>query len=81
MTSNQDLMARREAAVPRGVSSMHPRFFARGSNAEVFDAEGTRYIDLATGIAVCFLPALTMPDDLLAEAMERLTGLMQRIAG
>jgi 4-aminobutyrate aminotransferase/(S)-3-amino-2-methylpropionate transaminase len=32
---------------------MHPRFFARGDNAEVYDAEGTRYIDLATGIAVC----------------------------
>jgi 4-aminobutyrate aminotransferase/(S)-3-amino-2-methylpropionate transaminase len=53
MTSNSELLARRDAAVPRGVSSMHPRFFARGENAEVYDAEGTRYIDLATGIAVC----------------------------
>lgn len=53
MTSNSELSARREAAVPRGVSSMHPRFFAHGENAEVYDVEGNRYIDLATGIAVC----------------------------
>ncbi|MBU0557135.1 MAG: 4-aminobutyrate--2-oxoglutarate transaminase [Alphaproteobacteria bacterium] len=53
MTDNKTLWARREAAVPRGVGSMHHRFFARGANAEVFDAEGTRYIDFATGIAVC----------------------------
>lgn len=53
MTSNSELWARRERAVPRGVSSMHPRFFARGANAEAFDAEGNRYIDFATGIAVC----------------------------
>lgn len=53
MTDNKALWARREAAVPRGVGSMHQRFFARGSNAEIFDEEGTRYIDLATGIAVC----------------------------
>lgn len=53
MTSNADLWARREAAIPRGVGSIHQRFFERGQNAEVFDAEGTRYIDFATGIAVC----------------------------
>lgn len=53
MTTNAELWGRREAAVPRGVSSMHQRFFARGSNAEAFDEEGNRYIDLATGIAVC----------------------------
>lgn len=53
MTTNAELWARREKAVPRGVSSMHQRFFAKGQNAEVFDEEGTRYIDLATGIAVC----------------------------
>lgn len=53
MTSNAELWARREAAIPRGVSSLHQRFFERGQNAEIFDAEGTRYIDFATGIAVC----------------------------
>ncbi len=53
MTTNAELWTRREAAVPRGVGSMHQRFFARGDNAEAFDAEGKRYIDFATGIAVC----------------------------
>ena len=53
MTTNAELWARREAAVPRGVASTHQRFFERGQNAEAFDAEGTRYIDLASGIAVC----------------------------
>jgi len=53
MTTNAELWSRREAAVPRGVSSMHHRFFARGANAEAFDEEGNRYIDLAAGIAVC----------------------------
>ncbi|WP_126173803.1 4-aminobutyrate--2-oxoglutarate transaminase [Altericroceibacterium xinjiangense] len=53
MTSNSELWARREAAVPRGVASMHQRFFVRADNAEAFDAEGKRYIDFATGIAVC----------------------------
>jgi 4-aminobutyrate aminotransferase/(S)-3-amino-2-methylpropionate transaminase len=53
MTSNAQLWARREAAVPRGVSSMHQRFFERGDNALAYDAEGARYVDFATGIAVC----------------------------
>ena len=51
--TNASLWARREAAVPRGVSSLHQRFCASASNAELVDAEGTRYIDFATGIAVC----------------------------
>lgn len=53
MSNNAELWARRNSAVPRGVGSMHQRFFERGNNAEVWDAEGTRYIDFATGIAVC----------------------------
>jgi 4-aminobutyrate aminotransferase/(S)-3-amino-2-methylpropionate transaminase len=51
--TNAGLWARREAAVPRGVSSLHQRFCASASNAELVDAEGTRYIDFGTGIAVC----------------------------
>lgn len=55
MTSkkNAELWARREQAIPRGVGSMHPRFFDHGRNAEIFDVEGKRYVDFATGIAVC----------------------------
>lgn len=52
MTTNAELQQRREAAVPRGVSTMHPRFIARALNAEMWDVEGRRYIDFASGIAV-----------------------------
>src|SRR5215208_1235290 len=50
--TNAALMARREAAVPRGVGHAHAIFAARAENAEVFDVEGKRYIDFAGGIAV-----------------------------
>lgn len=51
-TTNTALMARRQAAVPRGVGQAHPVFIARGANAEIWDVEGRRYIDFAGGIAV-----------------------------
>lgn len=51
--TNKALWARREAAIPRGVGTMHQRFSATAKNAEIFDVEGKRYIDFATGIAVC----------------------------
>ncbi len=50
--SNKSLQARREAAVARGVATMLPFFAHRASNAEVWDVEGKRYIDFASGIAV-----------------------------
>jgi 4-aminobutyrate aminotransferase / (S)-3-amino-2-methylpropionate transaminase / 5-aminovalerate transaminase len=50
--TNAALMARRQAAVPRGVGHAHAIFAARAENAEVFDVEGRRYIDFAGGIAV-----------------------------
>ncbi|ABD68343.1 4-aminobutyrate aminotransferase [Rhodoferax ferrireducens T118] len=49
---NASLMARRRAAVPRGVGQSHEVFIARGENAEIWDVEGKRYIDFAGGIAV-----------------------------
>lgn len=49
---NAALMARRQAAIPRGVGHSHQIFIERGENAEVWDVEGTRYIDFAGGIAV-----------------------------
>ena len=52
MTTNADLLSRRNQAVARGVASMHPLFAARAANAEVWDVEGKRYIDFAGGIAV-----------------------------
>jgi len=52
MATNAELQVRREAAVPRGISTMHPRFIERAANAEMWDVEGNRYIDFASGIAV-----------------------------
>lgn len=52
MTANQDLAARRAAAVPRGVGSSTDAYAARAENAEVWDADGKRYVDFAGGIAV-----------------------------
>ncbi len=50
--NNAALQARRETAVPRGVSTMLPVFAARAAGSEVWDVEGKRYIDFAAGIAV-----------------------------
>jgi 4-aminobutyrate aminotransferase / (S)-3-amino-2-methylpropionate transaminase / 5-aminovalerate transaminase len=50
--TNAHLMARRNAAVARGVGHAHHIFAARADNAEVWDVEGKRYIDFAGGIAV-----------------------------
>lgn len=50
--SNAALLARREAAIPRGVASAAPVFAERAENAELWDVEGKRYIDFAGGIAV-----------------------------
>ena len=50
--NNAALMARRKAAIPRGVGQSHEVFIARGENAEVWDVEGRRYVDFAGGIAV-----------------------------
>ncbi|SHO67519.1 4-aminobutyrate aminotransferase apoenzyme [Pseudoxanthobacter soli DSM 19599] len=52
MTTNAELLARRNAAVPRGVGHTTPISAERAENAEVWDVEGKRYIDFAGGIAV-----------------------------
>ncbi len=50
--TNADLLARRQAAVARGVASAAPVFAAHAENAELWDVEGRRYVDFAGGIAV-----------------------------
>ena len=50
--TNAALLARRQAAIPRGVGHSHQLFIARGENAEVWDVEGRRFIDFVGGIAV-----------------------------
>jgi 4-aminobutyrate aminotransferase len=52
MTDNASLRARRELATPRGVATAAPFFVEQALNAELWDAEGRRYIDFAGGIAV-----------------------------
>ena len=52
MTSNTQLLQRREAAVARGVATAAPIFADRARDAEVWDVEGNRYVDFAGGIAV-----------------------------
>lgn len=52
MTSNAELQKRRNAAIPRGVANSLPNYAARASNAELWDVEGRRFVDFASGIAV-----------------------------
>ena len=50
--TNAALLARRHAAVARGVGQTHEIFVQKARNAELWDVEGRRYIDFAGGIAV-----------------------------
>lgn len=52
MADNKSLQTRKEAATPRGVGVMCQFYADRAENAEVWDVEGKRYIDFASGIAV-----------------------------
>lgn len=52
MNSNESLLARRERAVPRGLATAMPVFADRAENAELWDVDGNRYIDFASGISV-----------------------------
>ncbi len=52
MMKNADLLARRQAAVPRGVASATAVFAAGALNAQITDVEGRSYIDFASGIGV-----------------------------
>ena len=51
-SKNEQLMARKAAATPRGVGVMGTFFAERAEGAELWDSEGQRYIDFAGGIAV-----------------------------
>lgn len=52
MPKNQELQARRDAAIARGVANGLSVYVARARNAELWDVEGRRYIDFGAGIAV-----------------------------
>jgi 4-aminobutyrate aminotransferase len=51
-SKNEDLMARKAAATPRGVGVMGTFFADRAENATLWDVEGRKFIDFAGGIAV-----------------------------
>ncbi|WP_369410535.1 4-aminobutyrate--2-oxoglutarate transaminase [Parasedimentitalea denitrificans] len=51
MTVTKDLKSRRDAAVATGVAT-RGIYAVRAENAELWDAEGKRYVDFAAGIAV-----------------------------
>jgi 4-aminobutyrate aminotransferase/(S)-3-amino-2-methylpropionate transaminase len=50
--SNAALMARRRAAIARGVGQVHEIFVDHARDCEVWDVEGRRYVDFAGGIGV-----------------------------
>jgi 4-aminobutyrate aminotransferase/(S)-3-amino-2-methylpropionate transaminase len=50
--TNADLLARRNAAVPRALTHATNVYAQRALNAEIWDVEGNRYVDFASGIAV-----------------------------
>lgn len=52
MMTNNELLKRREQAVPRGVATAYPIFAEHAKNSELWDVEGNRYIDFVGGISV-----------------------------
>jgi 4-aminobutyrate aminotransferase/(S)-3-amino-2-methylpropionate transaminase len=48
----EDLLRRREAVLPRGVSRLNRLVAESASGAEIVDVNGRRFLDLATGIGV-----------------------------
>jgi len=53
VATNRELQAIRDAATPQGVGIQTRVYADKARNAEIWDVEGNRYIDLAVGIAVC----------------------------
>ena len=52
MSTNAELHARRQAAIPRGIANAFPVYPERGEGSEIWDVEGRRFVDFAGGIAV-----------------------------
>ncbi|SFI10001.1 5-aminovalerate transaminase [Pseudomonas guineae] len=71
--TNESLMQRRTAAVPRGVGQIHPIFAESAKNATVTDVEGREFIDFAGGIAV--LNTGHLHPKIIAAVQEQLTKL------
>ena len=71
--TNESLLQRRQAAVPRGVGQIHPIVAERAYNATVVDVEGREFIDFAGGIAV--LNTGHLHPKVVAAVQEQLTKL------
>lgn len=52
MSKNAEWHRRRQAAITNGMGTMLPVYVERALNAELWDADGRRFIDFAGGIAV-----------------------------
>jgi 4-aminobutyrate aminotransferase len=52
VSTNQEILARSQRIMPRGVAFSFPVYVERAENAELWDVEGRRYIDFGSGIAV-----------------------------
>jgi 4-aminobutyrate aminotransferase/(S)-3-amino-2-methylpropionate transaminase len=52
VTTNKELLEIRENETPRGVGIQTGVFADKARNAEIWDVEGNRFVDLGTGIAV-----------------------------
>jgi 4-aminobutyrate aminotransferase/(S)-3-amino-2-methylpropionate transaminase len=74
LTSNADLQARRQNAIPRGVSNSLAIYAERAANAELWDVEGRRYIDFGSGISVLNTGHLhAKVKEALAQQLEKIT--------
>ena len=51
-TANAEIETRRKAALARGVGVLTDHYAVKAENSEIWDADGTRLIDFAAGIAV-----------------------------
>ena len=51
--TNHEWQQRMDFAIARGETSLSSIFVERAAGSEMWDVEGKRYIDFATGIGVC----------------------------
>ena len=52
MSHNSNLQERKQRVIARGMGNLAPIYIEKGKNAELWDADGQRYIDFGSGIAV-----------------------------
>lgn len=52
-TTNAEWQSRKDLAFARAIGILAPVYIETAKNAEMWDVEGRRYIDFASGIAVC----------------------------